>query len=338
VASVAANESDSQISEADMLSLPRLFFIVFMTILPDLVLSQPSQNWPERTVRLISPSPPAGSPDIVARLFAEKLSMRWKVSVIVENRPGADGMIAIQAVLGATDGHTLLATHSGAVTVTPAIRKLPYNTEDLRPLSTAAIDFLAVAVPAASSVRTLADLIAAAREKPGALNWFASTGAPAMAFGEFVRNNRLDMVFVPYKGGTEAVRDLSESRIQVSLVPLAVALPLAQAGRLRLIAITNPESAPIAPDVPTASGAGHPELAFQGVLGFFAPQSMPEIVQKQIAGDIQTIANDPEIHSRLEKTGQIARGSTPSDYARYLDEQRQHWDRIARSQKIERAD
>jgi tripartite-type tricarboxylate transporter receptor subunit TctC len=249
-----------------MLSLPRLFFIVLMTILPDLVLSQPSQNWPERTVRLISPSPPGGSPDIVARLFAEKLSMRWKVSVIVENRPGADGMIAIQAVLGATDGHTLLATHSGAVTVTPAIRKLPYNTEDLRPLSTAAIDFLAVAVPAASSVRTLADLIAAAREKPGALNWFASTGAPAMAFGEFVLNNRLDMVFVPYKGGTEAVRDLSESRIQVSLVPLAVALPLAQAGRLRLIAITNPESAPIAPDVPTASGAGHPELAIQGVL------------------------------------------------------------------------
>jgi tripartite-type tricarboxylate transporter receptor subunit TctC len=338
VASVAANESHSQISEADMLSLPRLFFIVLMTILPDLVLSQPSQNWPERTVRFISPSPPGGSPDIVARLFAEKLSMRWKVSVIVENRPGADGMIAIQAVLGATDGHTLLATHSGAVTVTPAIRKLPYNTEDLRPLSTAAIDFLAVAVPAASSVRTLADLIAAAREKPGALNWFASTGAPAMAFGEFVRNNRLDMVFVPYKGGTEAIRDLSESRIQVSLVPLAVALPLAQAGRLRLIAITNPEGAPIAPDVPTASGAGHPELAFQGVLGFFAPKSMPEIVQKQIAGDIQTIANDPEIHSRLEKTGQIARGSTPSDYARYLDEQRQHWDRIARSQKIERAD
>jgi tripartite-type tricarboxylate transporter receptor subunit TctC len=338
VASVAANESDSQISEADMLSLPRLFFIVLMTILPDLVLSQPSQNWPERTVRLISPSPPGGSPDIVARLFAEKLSMRWKVSVIVENRPGADGMIAIQAVLGATDGHTLLATHSGAVTVTPAIRKLPYNTEDLRPLSTAAIDFLTVAVPAASSVRSLADLVAAATEKPGALNWFASPGAPAMAFGEFVRNNRLDMVFVPYKGGTEAVRDLSESRIQVSLVPLAVALPLAQAGRLRLIAITNSESAPIAPDVPTASSAGHPEIAIQGVLGFFAPKSMPEIVQKQIAGEIQIIANDPEIKSRLEKTGQIARGSSPSEYARYLAEQRQHWERIARSQKIERAD
>jgi tripartite-type tricarboxylate transporter receptor subunit TctC len=320
-----------------MWSLPRLFFIVLTTILPVPVLSQPSQNWPERTVRLISPSSPGGSPDIVARLFAEKLSMRWKVGVIVENRPGADGMIAIQAVLGATDGHTLLATHSGAITVTPAIRKLPYN-EDWRPLSTAAIDFLAVAVPAASSVRSLADLIAAAREKPGALNWYAAPGGPVMVFGEFVRNNRLDMVFVPYKAGTEAVRDLSESRIQVSLVPLAVALPLAQAGKLRLIAITNPEAAPIAPDVPTASGAGHPELAIQGVLGFFAPKSMPDSVQQQISGDIQTVANDPEIYNRLEKVGLIARGSTPGDYARYLDEQRQHWERIARSQKIERAD
>jgi tripartite-type tricarboxylate transporter receptor subunit TctC len=316
----------------------RLFLIALVAVLPDLALSQPSQNWPVRTVRLISPSSPGGSPDIVARLFAEKLSVRWKVGVIVENRPGADGMIAIQAVLGATDGHTLLATHSGAVTVTPAIRKLPYNEEDLRPLSTAAIDFLAVAVPATSSVRSLADLIAAAREKPGALNWYAAPGGPVMVFGEFVGNNRLDMVFVPYKAASEAVRDLSESRIQVSLVPLATALPLAQAGRLRLIAITNPEAAPIAPDVPTALGAGHPELALQGFLGFFAPKSMPDFVRQQISGEIQAVANDPEIHSRLGKVGMIARGSTPGDYAQYLDEQRRHWDRIARSQKIVPAD
>jgi tripartite-type tricarboxylate transporter receptor subunit TctC len=215
---------------------------------------------------------------------------------------------------------------------------VPYKQEDLRPLSTAAVDFLAVAVPAASSIRSIADLVAAARERPGTLNWFASSGTPAMAFGEFVRKNDLDMVYVPYKGALEAVRDLSESRIQVSLIPLAAAFPLTQAGRLRLIAITNPEAAPIAPDVPTAMGTGHPELAIQGVLGFFAPKSMPDFAQKQISGDIQTVANDPEIHSRLEKVGLIARGSTPGDYAQYLDEQRQHWGRVARSQKIEPAD
>jgi len=318
-----------------MSRLKHLIPIILVTIIPNLALSQPSQSWPEHTVRLIAASTAGGSGDIVARLFAEKLSRRWRANVIVENRPGADGMIAIQAVLGATDGHTLLAAASSNVTVTPAIRKLPYENGDLRPLSTGAIDFLAVVVPAASSIGSLADLVAAARERPGTLNWFASSGSPAMAFGEFVRKNHLDMVYVPYKGSPEAVRDLSESRIQVCLIPLAAAFPLAQAGRLRLIAITNPEAAPIAPDVPTASGSGHPELAIQGVLGFFAPKSMPDAIQQQISGDIQAVANDPEIRSRFEKIGLIARGSTASDYAQYIDEQLRHWGQIARSQKIE---
>jgi tripartite-type tricarboxylate transporter receptor subunit TctC len=335
---VASWLPENNAPEADMSTLKRLILLILVTIFPSLALSQPSQGWPKHAVRLVTSSTPGGSADMVARLFAEKLSRRWRTNVIVENRPGADGVIAIQAVLGATDGHTLLATPSSNVTVTPAIRKLPYANGDLRPLSTAAIDFLAVAVPASSSIGSLADLIAAARERPGALNWFASSGSPAMAFGEFVRINHLDMVYVPYKGSPEALRDLSESRIQVCLIPLAVAFPLTQAGRLRLIAITNPETAPVAPDVPTALGTGHPELAIQGVLGFFAPKSMPDFVQQQISGDIQTVANDPEIHNRLEKVGLIARGSTPGDYAQFIDEQRQHWDRIARSQKIEPAD
>src|SRR5262249_42195591 len=135
----------------------------------------------------------------------------------------------------------------------------------------------------------------------------------------------------------EALRDLSESRIQVCLIPLAAALPLTQAGRLRLIAITNPEAAPIAPGVPTASSSGHPELEMQGVLGFFAPKSISDSLQQQISGDFQAIANDPEIHDRLDKAGLIARGSTSSDFAQYLGKQLEHWGRIARSQKIEPA-
>jgi len=117
-----------------MSSLKRMLFVALATALPSLALAQPSQGWPEHTVRLITSSPAGGSADIVARLFAERLSTSWRASVIVENRPGADGMIAIQAVLGATDGHTLLAAPSSNVTVTPAIRKVPYKNEDLRPL------------------------------------------------------------------------------------------------------------------------------------------------------------------------------------------------------------
>lgn len=311
-----------------------LVFVLAM-ILSNQAMSQQSPHWPEHTVRFVTSSTPGGSADIAARLFAEKLSTRWKVNVIVENRPGADGIIAIQAVLASSDGHTLLAAPSSNVTVTPVIRKVPYQQDDLRPLSTIAVDFLAVAVPAASQVRSLADLIVAAHAKPGALNWFGVSGSPSMAFGEFIRVNHLDMVYVPYKGSLDALRDLSESRIQVSVIPLAAALPLAQGGRLRLIAVTSPEAAPTAPDVPTALAAGHPELAVQGYLGLFAPKSIPEVVQQRISAEIQSIANDADIRDRFEKTGMIARGSTSGDYAHYLDEQLQHWSQVARSQKIE---
>lgn len=104
---------------------------------------------------------------------------------------------------------------------------------------------------------------------------------------------------------------------------------------MRLIAITNPEAAPIAPDVATASRSGHPELEMQGVLGFFAAKTIPEFVQQQISADIRAVANDPEIRSRLEQVGLIARGSTPGDYAKYIDEQLRHWGQVARFQKIE---
>jgi tripartite-type tricarboxylate transporter receptor subunit TctC len=320
-----------------MPGLKHLLIFALAAILPDPVLSQ-APDWPKHTVRLVTSGTPGGSGDVVARLFAEKLSIRWKASVIVENRPGADGIIAIQAVLSAPDGHTLLLAPSSNITVTPAIHKVPYREDDLCPLSTAVFDFLTIAVPAVSSVRSLSDLAAAARARPGALNWFASSGSPAMAFAEFIHVNHLDMVFVPYKGALEALRDLSESRIQVSVIPLATALPLTQAGRLRLIAITNPEAAPAAPDVPTALAAGHPELVVQGVLGIFAPKSVPDDVRQRLSADIQTVANDPEIRDRLAKTGMIARGSAANDYARYLAEQRQYWERVARSQKIEPAE
>ena len=180
-------------------------------------MAQPSQPWPERMVRLITPVPAGGSPDVVGRLFAGKLAERWKAAVVVENRPGADGVIAMEAVLQAKD---VLIAQSGILTVTPALRKLPFDVRDLRPLSTAAVDFLALAVPASSSIHSVSDLVAVARERPGVVNWFAPTGPPVVVFQEFVRKNKIDAVYVPYKGGPEALRDLIKGRIHVSLVPL----------------------------------------------------------------------------------------------------------------------
>jgi tripartite-type tricarboxylate transporter receptor subunit TctC len=232
--------------------------------------------------------------------------------VVVENRPGADGVIAVQSLLEAIDNHTLLVAPSGILTVTPVIRKVPFDPDkDVRPLSMAAVDLLGMAVPASSSIGSLSDLVA-----------------------EFLRKNRLHMVYVPYKGGPEALRDLAEDRIQVAVVPLAPLLPLADAGKVRILAVNNPERAPNLPRVATVAEAGYPELSLQGVLGFFAPKSMPEDLAWKIIREIQAVADDPSMRSRLATTGQIARSSTPAAYKQYLDEQRLHWSGLAKPQEI----
>ncbi len=320
-----------------MVTTKRLALAALLSVLVQPGMAQPAQPWPERIVRLITPAPAGGSPDVVGRLFAEKLAERWKAAVVIENRPGADGVIAMEAVLQAKDGHTLLIAQSGILTVTPALRKLPFDVRDLRPLSTAAVDFLALVVPASSSIHSVSNLVAVARERPGIVNWFAPTGAPVVVFQEFVRKNQIDAVYVPYKGGPEALRDLMEGRIHVSLVPLATALPLAESGKLRVIAITNPERAPSLPQVPTAAEAGFPELVLEGVLGFLAPISISDEVRSRIATDIQAIADDPSIRSHIAKGGQVARGSTVAAYEAFLDQQRSHWSQLVGSRDLKPA-
>ena len=222
---------------------------------------------PEGNVRIITPVPPGGSPDLVARLLAENLGTRWKRAVLVDNRPGADGIIAISALLEAKDPFALLLAPSGMVTVMPLLRDVPFNPQkDLRPVSVVAADYLAVVVPEASPVRSLKALTETAQSIPGSLNWFAVAGAPLLAFEAFVRRNLLQATYVPYKGGPDALRDLAESRIGVAVVPLTVAKPLAAAGRVRVIAVTNPERAPGLADILTAIESGYPELAVEGML------------------------------------------------------------------------
>lgn len=305
--------------------------IALLSVLSLPTWAQTPQTWPERAVRVIVPVPAGGSPDIVARLLGEKLAPRWSTKVVVENRPGADGIIGIRAVLEAGDNHTLLIAPSGMLTATPAMKEVPYDLSDLVPLSTVAVDFLVVAVPATSPAKSLSDLVASARERPDRLNWFAVAGAPALAFGDFLRRARLDMVHVPYKGGPEALRDLAEDRIQVAVVPLAPALGAAQAGRLRILAVTNPERAPKLPEVPTAAEAGYPELTIEGVLGAFAPRSLPAEVRERAAADIRAAVDDPDIGNRLAKGGQVARRSTPADYAAFLEAERRRWREVIRS-------
>lgn len=289
-------------------------------------------GWPERAVRVVTPAAPASSTDLAARLYAERLAARWGRPVVVEGRTGADGTIAVEAVLQQRDGHALLFAPAGVVTVTPLlVDRLSFDpAADLVPLSLGAIDFLCVAVtPALSGVAALADLARALVQQPGALNVAAGLGGPAMALTAFLRGRGLQAAYVPYRGPPDALADLATGRLHALVGPLAPVLPLARDGRARIVAITNPDRAPALPDTPTAVEQGFADLELEGALGFFAAAAMPEPVRAQIARDVAGAAADPALADRLRAAGVIARAEGGKAFARRIAQQRAHWAAVA---------
>jgi tripartite-type tricarboxylate transporter receptor subunit TctC len=308
--------------------------VVFMMIHPDGAAL--AGTWPERVVRIMTPGAPGSSIDLAARLFAEQLATRWGQPVIIDNRPGADGILAVQAFLHANDPHILLFAFPGVVTVVPLLHAtIPYDpVRDLAPITSTAYDYLGVAVTPSLPVSTLDDLVTFAKSRPGSLNWAAAAGAPYLTFLEFQRRAGLAMTYVSYRSAGQALPDLMAGQIHVAVMPLASALPLARDGRIKLLAVTTPERSAVAPDLMTASEAGHPELTVEARLGLFGPKSMPIELRERIAADVRSIASDAAILQRLSGLGMAARGSTPAEYGAILAEQHARWAALAQAYGI----
>lgn len=289
------------------------------TVIPSL-----SQAWPKHIVRIIVPVPPGSSPDIAARLFAERLAVRWSHPVIIENHPGADGLIGASEFAAANDDHTLLFSFAAPLTVYPITKdKVPYDpNRDLLPISTVTETFGAISVPTSLPVRTVSELIAYARSHPRQLNWASGGGAFPIIFAGFLKSESVDLTEVPYRNQNQALQDTAEGRVQIMVTPMTPMLPFVQAGKLRVLAVTNSTRAPLWPDVPTVTEAGYPALTFEGLLGVFGPRGMPRNQLERIAADISTIAAQPDIATRLAATGQIVRASTPAEFSAAIDKQR----------------
>lgn len=290
-------------------------------------------SWPDRAVHILTPTAPGSSVDVAARIFGERLAERWGQPVIIENRPGADGIIGVQDLLHSTDDHTLLFSFPGVVTVVPLLHDhLPYDpTRDLLPIASVADDYLVIAVNPALAVGSLDGLVALARTRPGQINWAAAPGAPYLTFLEFQRRAGVTMAYVPYRSSVLALPDLVEGRIHAAVTPLASALPLANDGKIKLLAVTPSERAPAVSLLPTAIELGYPELAIEAPLGLFGPKTMPLELRERIAADVRTLASDPAISQRLSSLGMTARASTPSQYAATLAEQRARWAALAQA-------
>ncbi|MGA9126176.1 MAG: tripartite tricarboxylate transporter substrate binding protein [Pseudolabrys sp.] len=279
--------------------------------------------WPNRPVRFIVTLGPGSGVDIGARLFADKLSARWGQPVVVENRPGGDGMVAITSFLSAHDDHTLLVSPVSSFTAHPYFHdKLPYDPQDLIPIARISKTVVAVSVPASLNVNSLKELEALARAKPDQLNWTTATGFTDFVFAGFLHTVGLKMAKVPYKNPAGAVTDLASGTIQVYMPAYAIVRPQVEAGTVKVLAVTNHERAPAIPNVPTAVEEGYPSLKFDGLVGLFGPPGIADDVRAKIAEDIRTAAADPELVKRLTQTGQIVSPGNAAEFAASIAQQR----------------
>jgi tripartite-type tricarboxylate transporter receptor subunit TctC len=299
-----------------------------------------AQTYPRRPVKFIVPFGPASGADITARLFADRLATRWGKPVIVENRPGGDGLIGVSAFVAAKDEHSLLFSPVGTFAVHPySHERLPYSVErDLLPIASATTIVLAVSVSESLKVRSLADIVALARAQPGKLNAAAANGLTDFLLFGFLKDAGLHMAKVPYRDINQAPNDLAEGRIQVLMTSLAAVQPQMQTGRIQLVAVSSSLRAPSAPEVLTVVEAGYPKLALDGLVGLFGPRGMSSALRERIAADFRAVvAADTLIATRLEATGQIVDIRGPAEFAAGVEEQRAKLAAIAKTLGIKPA-
>lgn len=292
--------------------------------------------WPDRAVRLILPVPAGSASDFTARLFAERLSVRWAQPVIIENRPGADGIIGVSSFVNMHDDHALLFAISAVATV-HAVQgeKLPYDPiEDLVPIASASEIVLAIAASDKSSIRSLEDMVSSARAAPGKLNWASSPGLPPFIFGAFIKGSGLDMTSIFYRDLAPALQDLGEGRLDVYVHALSVLIPQAQAGRARLLAVASRQRAAATPDVPSVTELGFSELSMEGLCGFFGQRGMATAIRERVAADVMAVASEPAVQERLAVIGQTARPGTIADFAGFLADSRKRLTVLGRTAAI----
>jgi tripartite-type tricarboxylate transporter receptor subunit TctC len=313
-----------------MLAKRRLIGAIALALLAIALPSLPLQaqtaaqrSWPQRPVKFILTLGPGSGADIGARLIAEKLTARWGHPVVVENRPGGDGFVAINAFIGARDNHVLLFGPASSFTAHPYLHeKLPYDPRDLAPVTRISSTLMTINVPPTLKANSLQELFALARARPGKLNWATVTGATDLVLAAFLKSSAIDMAKIPYRDTVHALNDVAEDRLQLYWAALAIVRGAIQAGRVKPLAITASETTSIMPNMPTVAEAGLPALTFDGLVGIYGTRDMPNELRERVAADVKAVLTDPAIVSRLQATGQVVVPGSAAEFAASIDKQR----------------
>ncbi len=292
---------------------------VWVTVLPQ---SVPAQSYPARPVRMIVPFPPGGGTDTMGRALAQKLTEAFKQPVVVENRAGAAGVIGTDIVAKSpADGHTLLFASSAYVISAAVQPKLPYDPSSaLVPVSFVALTPNLLLVHPSVPARSVKDLIALARKKPGALNYGSTgNGGPYHVATEMFKYlAKVDLVHVPYKGASPALTGAISGEVSVLFGNIVSGLPHASAGRLRALAVTTPRRSPIAPSIPTISEAALPGYDFATWFGMLVPAGTPDAVVTRLNQEISRALQSADLRQRLLADGAEPGSSTPQEFGKII--------------------
>jgi tripartite-type tricarboxylate transporter receptor subunit TctC len=291
-------------------------------------------QYPVKTVRMVVGYPPGGPTDLLARVVSQKLAEFWGQQVIVDNRPGASGMIgAEQVARAAPDGHTLLMVPVTFAVIPSMLPKMPYDTErDLAPVAqVAAAPFILVVHPTLP-VKTVKDLVALARSRPGQINYASASpgGMPHLAGELFNGMAGVRMVHIPYKGAAPATTDLVGGHVLLMFNNMLSAMPHVKSGRLRAVAVTSARRSGALPELPTIAET-LPGYEASGWYGSFAPAATPRELIAKINGDMNRAMRLPEVAQRLAGDGVEAVNVTPEQFATYLRQEVAKWGKVARA-------
>jgi tripartite-type tricarboxylate transporter receptor subunit TctC len=313
--------------EDAMMFWGRMLLVLGLVAIPNVLNAQ--GNWPDRPITLIVPYAPGGYTDITARLTGRYLEKAFGKSVVIENRPGAGGIVGTQVVASAApDGYTFCVCSVGAVSVAPFAQKVSYDpAKDLAPVSIISTIVQAVIVKKSLPVNSMAELVAYAKANPGKLN-YGSSGAGGLthyAVELFEARTGTHMVHVPFRGGAPATAALVAGEIDLSFANMTDAMPQIEAGTVRGLAVTSKERSPYFPNIPSIHETVVPNFTVETWNGIIAPPKTPEPIIAKLAEALVKMADDPEFKEAMRKAGGGAVKSTPAQFRAQIDQEMAQW-------------
>ncbi|WP_415268259.1 tripartite tricarboxylate transporter substrate binding protein [Acidovorax sacchari] len=309
--------------------------VAFGAASPQAVQAQPQGAWPDKPIKLVVPYPAGGNADNTARLLATQLSERLGQQVVVDNRPGGSGTIGAAAVAKAQpDGYTLLLDAT-AFTVNPSLfAKLPYDTaKDFAPISLVMQAPLLMVVPAASPFKAVADVVQAAKAKPGLLTYASAGngGAQHLAGELFKQGAHVSMTHIPYRGGAPALTDLIGGQVDLMFSATTASGPFVRSGKLRALAVTSAQRAPGWEQVPTVAESGLPGFQVNEWNGLFAPAGTPQPILQRLETETRSVVASPEMKKRFAELGVQGVGSSAQEFKAFVQSETAQWARVIRT-------